>query len=186
MIMSLYTQRKAFLNIFFATVIFIIVGVFADISNKSETKGIETANTAAESYVVTDVVDGDTIKIQNGDDVQTIRLIGVNSPETKDPRKDVECFGTEASARLTTLLEGQTVQLVSDESQQDVDKYDRLLRYVFLDGTNINYQLIKEGFAYEYTYSTPYQYQQEFIDAQSFAKNNSLGLWSPDKCNGER
>ncbi len=183
--MSLHTQRKAFLNTLFGIILFIVVGIFADTSRKSETKGIEISNNFEDTYVVSEIVDGDTIKVQKETEILTVRLIGINTPETKDPRKDVECFGQEASARLTSLIEGKTVRIVNDDSQEDMDRYNRLLRYVFLDdGTHINYQMIREGFAYEYTYSNPYKYQQEFIDAQSFAKNNSLGLWSPATCNG--
>lgn len=183
--MSLHKQRKALLNTFFAVILFLAVGIISDISNKPETKGIDVSSISEGTHVVTDVVDGDTIKVENSTDSFTVRLIGINTPETKDPRKDVECFGKEASDRLTALLDGQTVQLVSDESQLDTDRYDRLLRYVILeDGTNVNYQMIREGFAYEYTYSEPYKYQSDFKDAQAYAKENKLGLWSDTTCNG--
>jgi len=183
--MSLHTQRKAFINTILAILLFVVVGVISDITNKPETKGIDVVSNYADTYVVTDVVDGDTIKVENNSETFTVRLIGINTPETKDPRKDVECFGKEASDRLTALLDGQTVQLVSDESQLDTDRYDRLLRYVILEvGTNVNYQMIQEGYAYEYTYSEPYKYQSDFKDAQAYAKENKLGLWSDTTCNG--
>lgn len=183
--MSLHSQKKALINTFFAVMLFLAIGVISEFSNKPDTKGIDVSSNLEGTYVVTEVVDGDTIKVQSSTEVYTVRLIGINTPETKDPRKDVECFGKEASDRLTALLDGQTVQLVSDESQLDTDRYDRLLRYVILeDGTNVNYQMIREGFAYEYTYSEPYKYQSDFKDAQAYAKENKLGLWSDTTCNG--
>lgn len=185
--MSLHQQRKALINTFLAILLFIGVGVFTEILDRPETKGIDNQGILGfeNTFIVTDVVDGDTIKVENSTDSFTVRMIGINTPETKDPRKDVECFGKEASDRLTALLDGQTVQLVSDESQLDIDRYDRLLRYVILiDGTNVNYQMIREGFAYEYTYSEPYKYQSDFKDAQAYAKENRFGLWSDTTCNG--
>lgn len=129
-------------------------------------------------YEVVKVVDGDTIDVLINDNVERLRLIGVNTPETVDPRKPVECFGIEASNKTKSLLADQRIYLESDPSQGERDKYNRLLRYVFLeDGTNFNLLLIKEGYAYEYTYDLPYKYQSEFKDAQKEASMNKIGLW---------
>lgn len=134
-------------------------------------------------YQVVKVVDGDTIKVEKDGKVSTIRLIGINTPETKDPRKPVECFGVEASNKMISLVNNQNVELENDDSQDNKDKYGRILRYVFLtNGTNVNYLMIKEGYAYEYTYNTPYKYQKKFKDAQSWAQQKNLGLWSPKNC----
>jgi micrococcal nuclease len=132
-------------------------------------------------YGVVEVVDGDTIAVDiNGEKIK-VRLIGINSPETVDPRKRVECFGKEASAAAKNLLSGKKVRLEADPSQMDRDKYGRLLRYVFLeDGTNVNELLVARGYAYEYTYDLPYKYQKEFRAAQKFAEANKRGLWG--KC----
>lgn len=137
--------------------------------------------------VVTKVVDGDTIQITDRSGKHTVRLIGINTPETVDPRKTLECFGKEASAKAKTLLTGQQVLLESDPTQDDKDKYGRLLRYVFLpDGTNVNLAMIKEGYAYEYTYDVPYTYQTEFKKAQQDAMTQNLGLWNTNTCNGKK
>ena len=137
-------------------------------------------------YTVTDVVDGDTIVVTNDEGEYKVRLIGVDTPETVDPRKEVQCFGQEASSYTKRLLLDQPVYLKKDETQTDVDKYDRWLRYVILpDGTNYNQQLIAEGYAFEYTYDQPYLYQDEFKLAQKEARETQRGLWSPDSCNGE-
>jgi len=135
---------------------------------------------------VVSVVDGDTIKVSLNGETQTVRLIGIDTPETVDPRKPVQCFGKEASAKAKTVLTGQMVRLESDPTQGDLDKYQRLLRYVFLsDGTFFNEMMVAEGYAHEYTYDTPYQYQAEFKAAQAAAEKAQLGLWSPATCNGD-
>jgi micrococcal nuclease len=135
---------------------------------------------------VVKVVDGDTIDVSTDGKTERIRLIGINTPETVDPRKTVECFGKEASDKAKSILSGKKVYLEADITQGERDKYNRLLRYVFLeDGTNFNLQMIKDGYAYEYTYEVPYKYQLEFKNAQKYAQKNLNGLWSPNTCNGD-
>lgn len=136
---------------------------------------------------VTKVVDGDTIDVEINGEVKRLRLIGINTPETVDPRTKVECFGKEASSKAKELLEGGFVSLESDESQGERDKYGRLLRYIFLpDGTNYNQFMISQGYAYEYTYDLPYKYQFDFKQAEIDARNGNKGLWSPDTCSGNK
>ena len=183
--MSLNKQRKALINTFLAILLFIAVGFFSEFSNNPETKGIDDTIYLEGIFVVTEVVDGDTIKVTTGNEEVTIRLIGINTPETKDPRKDVECFGLESTNHLKQLIENKPVSLKSDTSQDETDRYGRALRYVFLeDGTNVNLAMIKDGFAYEYTYAKPYYYQEEFIEAEDLARNSGLGLWSENTCAG--
>jgi micrococcal nuclease len=133
------------------------------------------------------VVDGDTIVVSVNGKNETVRLIGINTPETVDPRKTVECFGREASGRAQALLQNASVILEADPTQGDRDKYGRLLRYIFLpDGTNVNELMIEEGYAYEYTYATPYAYQEEFQTAQKAAMVQKKGLWNEATCNGRK
>lgn len=134
-------------------------------------------------YKVVKVVDGDTIDVNIDGVVERIRIIGINTPETVDPRKPVECFGVEASNKAKSLLSNKEVRLEADTTQGDRDKYSRLLRYVFLqDNTDFGLKMIQEGYAYEYTYNTSYRYQSTYKDAQKYAEKNKLGLWG-DKCN---
>lgn len=141
----------------------------------------------AEFYQVTKVTDGDTIRVQVGSTDVPVRLIGVDTPETVDPRGTVECFGKEASAYLTKLLEGKLVWLETDSTQADIDTFGRLLRYVYLaDGTLINQKLLLEGYGYEYTFTEPYLHQVDFRQAQATAQHQRKGLWSPNTCNGSR
>ncbi len=137
-------------------------------------------------YKVSRVVDGDTLVVDYEGTQEKVRLIGVNTPETVDPRKIVECFGIEASKRMKELAEGNRVRLEVDDSQGVRDVYSRMLAYVYLeDGQMLNRKMIAEGYAYEYTYMTPYRYQQDFRDVQNIARISARGLWSPETCNGE-
>ncbi len=146
-----------------------------------------TINVNSDLYKVIKVIDGDTLDVAIDGKVERLRLIGINTPETVDPRKPVECFGIEASNKAKATLAGKQVSLEIDSTQGERDKYDRLLRYVFLeDGTNFNLKMIKDGYAYEYTYDLPYKYQQQFKSAQREAELNKRGLWGPDKCNGSK
>lgn len=159
------------------------------------------------------VIDGDTVVIQSSDmpkeithihnldpDKITVRLIGMNTPETVDPRRPVQCFGKEASYEATRLLQDQIIRIETDDSQDMVDKYNRLLAYIFIEPKNnspekqfenithenelfFNSYMIREGFAYEYTYSHQYRYQKQFKEEEKFAKDNENGLWQPGVCN---
>jgi micrococcal nuclease len=136
---------------------------------------------------VVKVVDGDTVDVELNGKTERLRAIGINTPETVDPRKPVECFGKEASDWAKVLLTNQTVFLEADPSQQERDQYNRLLRYIWLpDGRLFNLEMIAQGYAYEYTYSVPYKYQAVFKQAQQDAQNRQQGLWSPQTCNGQK
>ncbi len=141
-------------------------------------------DSSVKTFQVDKVVDGDTIKIIIGDQKQTVRLLGIDTPEVVDPRKTVQCFGKQASEKTKALVMGKIVVLESDPTQGDQDKYGRLLRYVYLeDGTFINDVLVREGYAHEYTYqSKPYKYQEQFIDAEKEAQEQKKGLWADDAC----
>lgn len=144
----------------------------------------EAANNQAQVlYSVVKVVDGDTLSVSIDGKTETIRLIGINTPETVDPRKPVECFGIEASNKAKELLIGKKVRLEIDSTQGDRDKYNRLLRYVWLEsGIFFNKQMISDGYGYEYTYSKPYKYQAEFKQAENEAKQAKRGLWADGVC----
>lgn len=137
-------------------------------------------------YDVVRVVDGDTVRIMKDGAEVTLRLIGMNTPETVDPRTSVECFGREASNKAKELLTGQQVSLEMDAGQGTFDKYHRTLGYIRRDdGLFFNEWMIKNGYAYEYTYDGAYKYQSEFKAAERHARENELGLWSSDTCSGK-
>lgn len=126
---------------------------------------------------VTKVIDGDTFEIENG---SKVRMIGIDTPETVDPRRPVGCFGKEASNETKSLLTGKMVILQKDVSQ--TDKYGRLLRLVFLPLENGNLlfvddYLVREGFAKVYTFPPDVKYTERFLEAEREARENNRGLW---------
>ena len=141
---------------------------------------------SASSFPVAKVIDGDTfvVKVRGGE--ATIRLMGINTPETLDPRKPVQCFGPEASAHGHVLLDGTTVSLALDHTSSSLDKYGRVLAYATLsDGISYNKAMIADGYAFEYTYKKAYERQKEFRKTQAAAKAAAIGLWSPSTCGGK-
>jgi len=153
---------------------------------KQDLLGVEeqaTTQTEKKYYKVTRVVDGDTLRVDVDGKDETIRLIGINTPETVDPRRTVECFGKEASMYLNTLLpKGSGVTLVSDKTQSDTDTYGRLLRYIEVgSSTDIGLTMITNGFAYQYLYKRPYEKYQLYVDTEKKARAEKVGLWGA-KC----
>jgi micrococcal nuclease len=124
------------------------------------------------------VVDGDTVEVQVGGREETVRLIGIDTPETVDPRSPVECFGAEASDRSKALLpEGTEVRLVADVEPRD--RYDRLLAYVYRDdGTFVNLALVEDGYASVLTYPPNVAHVDEFTAAAARAREEGRGLWA--------
>jgi micrococcal nuclease len=137
---------------------------------------------APPTYRVVEVIDGDTIKVDIAGKIETIRLIGIDTPEIANPHNPQDdYFGPEAARYAKKLLENQSVYLIPDPMQSNRDKYNRLLRYVFLeDGTLINAKLVAEGYAYNYIYE-PFQFMKQFDYLEKQAKENQLGLWSGKK-----
>ncbi len=135
------------------------------------------------SSAVLKVIDGDTLDVSVNGAKTKVRIIGINTPETVDPRKSVECFGKEASDKAKSILNGKSVILRNDPTQSDKDKYGRVLRYVILpDGTDFGLLMIKGGYAYEYTYEVPYENQKLYKDAQRQAQTEKVGLWGDGIC----
>jgi micrococcal nuclease len=129
--------------------------------------------TPSDLVQVTRVIDGDTVELQTG---ETVRYIGIDTPETVHPDKPEMCFGRAASHKNNELVKDKWVRLEKDVS--DTDRYGRLLRYVWVDGVLINELLVKEGFALSSTYPPDVKYQNLFVAAQKHARDNNLGLWS--------
>ena len=137
-------------------------------------------NQARDLFQVTEVVDGDTIKVSL---IGTLRLIGIDTPETRDPRKPVQCFGREASNKAKELLSGERVYLEYDPANK-TDKYGRTLAYVYReDGLFYNAEMIKQGYAHSYV-QFPHPKLDEFNTYQREARDNGLGFWSANTCNG--
>lgn len=119
------------------------------------------------------VVDGDTIKTESG----YIRLIGIDAPESNKTRFwYIECFWPEAKEHLKQLLSGENVRLEFDNSQTKLDKYKRGLAYINTSKGNINWLMIKDGYAREYTYNKAYNYQKVFKEYEKEAKDKETGM----------
>jgi micrococcal nuclease len=173
-------RRKKLLISF---IIFLLLTIFStffesEFEEKVEEEVLQTQDVQNENiFTVTRIVDGDTIVVQQEDEEFRVRMIGIDTPESVHPNKPVEYFGIEASKKLKELIENKNVELKKDGTQDDVDRYGRLLRYVYLDDVDINLEMIKQGYAFEYTYRIPYEKQQEYKQAQEDAKLKNLGLW---------
>lgn len=156
----------------------------AEVPPYEPSKKLQSEETLADQnlFLVTRVVDGDTIVVLQNGISDKIRLIGVDTPESVDPRRAVECFGTEANAFTKSLIENKMVRLDADPTQGDRDKYGRLLRYVYDKNISINEKIIAEGYGHEYTYRLPYYYQIEFMDAEKRARETQKGLWALGVC----
>lgn len=148
-------------------------------------EGTESTPSSQEqtSVKVTKVVDGDTIEVEIEGVKKKLRYIGVNTPETVDPRRVVQCFGKEASNENKRLVEGKNIYLEKDVSE--TDKFNRLLRYVYLkldDGSLlfVNDYLVRQGFANASEYPPDIKYSDRFREAEREARENKRGLWG--KC----
>ncbi len=143
-----------------------------DETTQSQTQQLSTLitnqTTGNITAVVSKVIDGDTVKLENG---ETVRLLGINTPEMGQP------YYEESTSRLKELIEGKEVVLEKDVD--NMDQYGRLLRYIFLNGENINVKLVREGLATVYIISPNVKYETELKDAENEAKNLKLNIWKP-------
>ena len=146
----------------------------------SPTSTKKESTLSAQLFKVLNAVDGDTIVIEGN---QTVRYIGIDTPETKHPQKGVECYGKEAKKKNEELVEGKMVKLEKDVSESD--KYGRLLRYVYLVNESspssslfVNEYLVREGFANASTYPPDVKFSELFLEAQNEAREKNKGLWS--------
>lgn len=128
---------------------------------------------------VASVIDGDTIVVRMPNTrPETVRLIGIDAPETVHPKKPVGCYGPEASAHLKELLTGKDI-ILERKPDEDRDKYHRLLRYVRFQGVDLDAQLIREGYAKNYAVF-PHPRSKQYKALQQEAKREKKGLWG--KC----
>lgn len=155
------------------------------------TVGLPTAAAQADPVTATAdvlrVVDGDTIDVR--DDVRgrlRIRVLGIDTPETKKPGYSVGCWGPEATAFAQSNLVGQRVALVPDPTQERTDRYGRTLAYlVKADGWNYSVEAARAGTARSYVYDgSPVQKYDEIAAAEQEARAAGRGLWGPP-CNGD-
>jgi len=126
---------------------------------------------------VVNVVDGDTFTLDSG---KIVRMIGMDTPETVAPGKPIQCYGKEASKKTEELIEGKEVKLEKDVSE--TDRYNRLLRYVYVNDIFVNEYLVAEGYAKASSYPPDIKYQDRFTEAQRKAQEENKGLWNTSVC----
>jgi micrococcal nuclease len=132
----------------------------------------------SETGQVVRVVDGDTLIVRIFGGKERVRLIGVDAPESVRPDAPVEWFGEEASAFTKRLAEGKSVRLVGDPRTANRDKYNRLLRYVYLpDGRHLNAEIIRQGYGHAFTWH-PFSKLNEFRALEREAREAKRGLWA--------
>ena len=138
----------------------------------------DSVSTSPNSATVKEVVDGDTIDIAIGGKTERVRLIGINTPETKHPTKGVECFGPEASAYTEQLLpKGTALRVERDVEARD--KYGRLLLYVYIANSNVfvNLDLVTNGYARPMVFEPNTAHKADFAQSATQAELRNVGLW---------
>jgi micrococcal nuclease len=139
----------------------------------------ETELDKKKMFLVTEVIDGDTIRVNVRGKSESVRLLSIDTPETKDPRKPVQCFGSEATKKMQVFVNGKYVKLLDDRSQGQRDKYQRLLRYVYDGNIFVNREMVAQGYAFSYK-QYPTKHLNEFNKLEQQAREKNLGLWN--KC----
>jgi micrococcal nuclease len=142
----------------------------------------EKSSIATDHYPVVRVVDGDTFIARIDGEEARIRLIGVDTPESVHPNKEVEHFALEASAFLKDLLEGEEVFFAYDQSNAATnhkDRYERVLAYAYRgrDSLFVNAEIISRGYGHAYT-SYPFTFLEDFLKYERNARTQNLGLWA--------
>ena len=138
---------------------------------------VEVGSLPDKYWRVTRIVDGDTVEVNSSVGEQIVRLVGVDTPETKDPRKKVECFGEEAADYLEALVLDKLVLLETDNLQGRKDRYGRWLAYIYLeDGTDVNAKMVGDGYAFAYREIDSEKLTQ-YVELEKKARQNLKGLW---------
>ena len=159
---NLSVKRKVWFGTILGLVIFLFLAIKLGKLEKAEFVYLENNNNFVE---LVRVVDGDTIEVKMGDKVESVRLIGIDAPEMDEKTKEKAIASKQY---LENILSNQKIYLEKDETQEDRDIYNRLLRYVYLeDKTLINKKMIEADMADEYTLIIPYKFQIEFKQADS-------------------
>lgn len=145
--------------------------------NLSSFQVSDEKTTVVQSAQVLRVVDGDTFVVSQGEGEQSVRIIGIDAPETVFSSSGAECYGDESRAEAERLLTGRSVVLRSDSTQDLFDTYGRQLAYAEVDGVDYGLMMIESGHAKEFTFRNPYELQEEYVSAENRAIAAQRGLW---------
>jgi micrococcal nuclease len=136
---------------------------------------LATGCVAPTAPMVTRVIDGDTIEVSIGGTIYKVRYIGIDAPELDDERPEFCALAQEATRLNRQLVDGKNVQLEKDVSE--TDKYERLLRYIYVDGTFVNVKLVRQGLAWAKVYKPDIKYQDTLEKAEAAARQDKIGIW---------
>lgn len=128
----------------------------------------ELAPTSNGTFEVSQIIDGDTIRLSTG---EKVRLIGINTPERDQP------YYSEATEKLSQLIGNKRVTLKKDVTNKD--QYGRLLRYVYVNETFVNLEMVRQGYAISYSYPPNTKHLDEFEAAEQEARDTQIGIWTP-------
>ena len=162
---------------------YVIPFFWAVLISACATGGDRPPSETGSSAVVVEIIDGDTIVIELGGRSETVRLLGIDAPESMHPTVPVQCYGTESSEALSRLLaHGTEVRITRDVEARD--RYDRLLLYVYRrsDDLFVNRWLVENGFADTVSYEPNTAEVDVLTQARTAARANGLGLWG--RCDG--
>jgi micrococcal nuclease len=174
-------KRSRYQRLLMSLVSFIIVAILSQVAPQAQQ---QLSELKPGEYRVEEFYDGDTIGVDMNGKLERIRMIGVDTPETHHPKKPVQCFGKAASEFTRRIVsdQGSAVRLEADPLSSNRDRYDRLLRYVYLrDGTLLNQRIIEEGYGFAYTQFI-FSKSDAFRASQKAAQDANRGLWAT--CSG--
>lgn len=178
LIRSLAKRKK--LPVWAAVLALLVIGAqyFGWLPSSSVEQSTQTVTSSQPgTYAIDHFIDGDTIAVNMNGKVESIRLIGVDTPETHKPHTPVQCYGPAASAYTKQLIGSGRVRLEADSQNTDRDRYNRLLRYVYTsDNKLVEAELIKNGYGFAYT-QFPFSKADVFVRLQDQAKAANKGLW---------
>lgn len=180
-------RRQFFLIALTVILVLTVVTLVMSARMRSQPSLVRVAHTSSQSslpsslaagmFRVTHVVDGDTIDVTDASGTKhRVRFIGIDTPETVDQRKKIQCYGPEASARMKDLIEGESVMFEANPAE-DTDDYGRWLRYVFLGSTDIGAQMLEEGYARSLCAAFPHPKCATYDALEVQAKANGVGRW---------
>jgi len=173
-------QIPAISTVIIAIISAILLLIFGSIGAKT---GYDFSTYETDKFLVTSVTDGDTVVIKYNDNTESIRLIGINAPETNSDDDYTACVAQAAKNRLQDLISQQYIVLMDDTTQTNRDRYQRLLRYIVGNqAIDVGKTLLLEGLAEEYTYQTDYTKKAEYVAAVETARSTQAGMWGSELC----